>query len=65
MDNKPDSGYNRRNFLKLVSVSAPAAAMAVTLSSEPAEAGEETIVYGKTKLRSTKHTRAYFNSARF
>ena len=65
MDDKPDSGYSRCNFLKLVSVSAPAAAMAVTLSSERADAGEETIVYGETKLRSTKHTRAYFNSARF
>jgi hypothetical protein len=65
MDDKHESGSSRRNFLKLVSVSAPAAAVAVTLSSERAEAGEETIVHGETKMRSTKHTRAYFNSARF
>jgi hypothetical protein len=65
MDDKSGSGNSRRNFLKLVSVSAPAAAVAVAMTSEHAEAGEETIVYEETKMRSTKHTRAYFNSARF
>lgn len=65
MNDKTESDSSRRDFLKFVSVSAPAAAVAVALSSERAEAEEEAVVYGETRLRSTRHTRAYFNSARF
>lgn len=54
---------SRRDFLKLASVSAPAAVAAVTLSGTDAEA-VETSTEG-SGLRDTDHTRAYFESARF
>ena len=54
---------SRRDFLKLVSVSAPAAVAAVALSGTEAEATETS---SKTSgLQDTAHTRAYFDSARF
>jgi ubiquinol cytochrome c reductase Fe-S subunit len=54
---------SRRDFLKLASVSAPAAVAAVALSGTEAEATEtETNTSG---LRDTHHTRAYYKSARF
>jgi hypothetical protein len=62
-DKGPRRGNSRRDFLKLASVSAPAAI--ATLAGQSAVAEEATITYGKTRLRSTKHTRAYFNVARF
>lgn len=62
-DRDAGEGNSRRDFLKLASISAPAAI--VTLAGQRAEAEEETITYGDTRLRSTRHTRAYFNAARF
>lgn len=53
---------NRRGFLKLAAVSAPAALAAVAVSGEAAEAATEEKTSG---LRDTEHTRAYFDSARF
>lgn len=54
---------SRRSFLKLASISAPAAAAAVVTSGAPAEAaGADAPGNG---LRDTAHTRAYFDSARF
>ena len=65
MGKKTDDGASRRDFLKLASVSAPAAvaAAAATVSGAPAEAASETT--GETRLQDTAHTRAYFDSARF
>ncbi|MDH5453117.1 MAG: twin-arginine translocation pathway signal protein [Paracoccaceae bacterium] len=54
---------SRRDFLKLASVSAPAAIAAVALSGTEAEAAE-TNSKG-SGLQDTAHTRAYFESARF
>jgi hypothetical protein len=62
-DGNSAHGNGRRNFLKLASISAPAAI--ATLAGQRAEAEEETITYGKTRLRSTPHTRAYFKAAKF
>ena len=64
MSKKTDEGASRRDFLKLASVSAPAAvaAVAVTRGTE-AEAAEA--VTGETRMQDTAHTRAYLDSARF
>ncbi len=52
----------RRDFLKLASVSVPAAAVAATLGT----AAEATTVEDSGEgMRDTPHTRAYFESARF
>ncbi len=64
MDKKhdgPDAG--RRGFLKLASVSAPAAVAALTVSGQEAEAA--TPGDDSSAMRDTAHTRAYFDSARF
>ncbi len=54
---------SRRNFLKMASVSAPAAVAAVSLSGATAQAAvQEDKGSG---LRDTAHTRAYFESAKF
>lgn len=62
--NTPKKGEaaSRRDFLKLASTSVPAAAAAVALAPEAAEAAPEAQGEG---LRETAHTRAYFDSARF
>jgi type IV secretory pathway protease TraF len=52
----------RRNFLKLATVAAPAAAVAVT--GKAAAAAEPDDQAGKG-LRDTAHVRAYYDSARF
>ncbi|MCB2093157.1 MAG: twin-arginine translocation pathway signal protein [Rhodobacteraceae bacterium] len=57
------SAGSRRDFLKLASVSAPAAVAAVALGGTEAEA-VETRKEG-SGLQDTAHTRAYFESARF
>jgi len=54
---------NRRDFLKLASVSAPAAVAAVALTGTEAVADE--IEPTGTGLRDTAHTRAYFESVKF
>ncbi len=56
---KADEG--RRNFLKLLGVSAPAAA-ATAVTGEKAEAAEEP---QGTGMRKTAHVQAYLDSARF
>lgn len=53
---------SRRDFLKLASTSVPAAAAAVALAPEAAEAAPVATGEG---LRDTAHTRAYLDSARF
>jgi hypothetical protein len=64
MSDTPNEGASRRNFLKLASVSAPAAVAAVALGrAQTAEAA--TVVTGETLLQDTAHTRAYLDSARF
>ena len=52
----------RRDFLKLASVSVPAAAMAATVGTAAEAATAEDTGEG---MRDTEHTRAYFASARF
>ncbi|MGB7269828.1 MAG: twin-arginine translocation signal domain-containing protein [Albidovulum sp.] len=64
MSKATDKATNsRRDFLKLASVSAPAAVAAVALTGTEAEAAETTIK--GSGLQDTAHTRAYFDSARF
>ncbi len=53
---------SRRDFLKLASVSAPAA-VAIAVSGQ--EAVAETHDTAGDRLRDTAHTRAYFETARF
>ncbi|MGC9370455.1 MAG: ubiquinol-cytochrome c reductase iron-sulfur subunit N-terminal domain-containing protein [Paracoccaceae bacterium] len=55
---------NRRDFLKLAATSAPGAVAAVAAGSTEAAAATETQA-GKSGLKDTAHTRAYYNSARF
>ena len=52
----------RRDFLKLASVSVPAAAVAAAAGTTAEAATVEDTGEG---LRDTQHTRAYFESARF
>jgi hypothetical protein len=63
MSTTEDKAANRRDFLKLASVAAPAAAASVVVSGTAAEAAPETAK--GSGLRDTAHTRAYFESARF
>ena len=64
MSRTEDKAASRRDFLKLASVSAPAAAASVVVSGTAAEAAPDNNAKG-TGLRDTAHTRAYFESARF
>lgn len=59
-DTKPNEG--RRNFLKLATVAAPAAAAASVTGTEAAAEVEQTTGSG---LRKTDHVKAYLDSARF
>lgn len=63
MSKKTEDGASRRDFLKLASVSAPAAVAAAAIGGTQAEAAE--VATGDTRLQDTAHTRAYFESARF
>lgn len=56
-------GKSRRDFLKLASVAAPAAA--VTMAGKTASAAGKPDEQAGDGLRDTAHTRAYFESARF
>ncbi|SFO84833.1 twin-arginine translocation signal domain-containing protein [Tranquillimonas alkanivorans] len=62
MKEKPE-GASRRDFLKLASVSAPAAVAAATLPATQADAAAEIKADGR--MQDTAHTRAYYDSARF
>jgi hypothetical protein len=53
---------SRRDFLKMATVAAPAAAAAVTGEAVSAKEIEDHAGEG---LRDTAHTRAYFETARF
>jgi len=53
---------SRRDFLKLASVTAPAAAVAVVTGTETAEAAEGA---GSGGYRKTEHVEKYLESARF
>lgn len=53
---------DRRDFLKLVSVSAPAAAAAAAVGSK---ADAEVLESESGRMQDTLHTRAYYESARF
>ncbi|MCV6825086.1 MULTISPECIES: twin-arginine translocation signal domain-containing protein [Halocynthiibacter] len=55
-------GASRRDFLKLASATAPAAAVALTGKEAEAENLEKA---EKGLMQDTAHTRAYFDSARF
>ena len=58
-----DQTTSRRGFLKMASVSAPAAIVAVAASGGAAEASDTDV---KTSgVQDTAHTRAYFDSAKF
>jgi len=63
MPERDGQSPSRRDFLKLASVSAPAAVAAATLTGTEAEAAQPAT--GETRLQDTAHTRAYFDSARF
>ena len=62
---KQDKGEatSRRNFLKMASVSAPAALAAVAVSGSAVDAAEPD--QNASGLQDTAHTRAYFESAKF
>lgn len=54
---------SRRDFLKLASVTAPAAVAVAVLPGARAEAAQKPET--TSGVRDTAHTRAYFESARF
>ena len=61
--NKDQDQTSRRSFLKMASVSAPAAIVAVAASGGAAEASVEDVK--SSGVQDTAHTKAYFDSARF
>ncbi|PWR04380.1 twin-arginine translocation pathway signal protein [Meridianimarinicoccus roseus] len=64
MSEKNPEGASRRDFLKLASVSAPAAVAAASLGATQADAAPAGPT-GEVLLQDTAHTRAYLDSARF
>jgi hypothetical protein len=58
-----DQKTSRRGFLKMASVTAPAAIAAVAASGGTAEASGED--QAKSGVQDTAHIRAYYDSARF
>ncbi|SFQ99934.1 ubiquinol-cytochrome c reductase iron-sulfur subunit N-terminal domain-containing protein [Poseidonocella sedimentorum] len=63
MKETPEKSASRRDFLKLASVSAPAAVAAVAVSGTQAEAS--VVDPSSDRMQDTEHTRAYFETARF
>jgi len=63
MSKKTEEATSRRDFLKLVSASAPAAVATAALSGTAAEAGTAEAADGR--MQDTAHTRAYYETARF
>lgn len=59
---KEPAENSRRDFLKMASVAAPAAAVALT---GEAVVADELDQHAGEGLRDTAHSRAYFKSARF
>lgn len=62
---KTEGKNTRRDFLKLASVSAPAAIAAVAVSGTQATAMEPVKITNGLGLQDTLHTRAYLKSLRF
>ncbi len=63
MSTKREEGASRRDFLKMAGTAAPAAAAAVVLTGQEAEAAPAAV--DETRMQDTAHTRAYLQSARF
>ncbi|MCP4208017.1 MAG: twin-arginine translocation signal domain-containing protein [Shimia sp.] len=63
MSKPEEKGASRRDFLKLATAAAPAAAAVVALSPDAAEAQPADL--SRTEMQDTAHTRAYLDSARF
>lgn len=57
------AGASRRDVLKLAGTSVPAAVVAVTVGTEPAQAAAAEP--GDTRLRPTDHVKKYWETARF
>lgn len=62
MTQHKETGANRRDFLKLAALAAPAAIAAASAAHRPAAAATAEESAG---MRDTAHTRAYYDSARF
>ena len=62
MKHAKETVSNRRDFLKLAALSAPAAVAAAASVVQPAAAATTNETAG---MRDTAHTRAYYDSARF
>lgn len=64
MSKASDNGQaTRRDFLKIASTAAPAAAAAAVMAPDSAEAAP--VDLQKETMQDTAHTRAYYDSARF
>jgi hypothetical protein len=63
MTKKAQEATSRRDFLKMASVTAPAAVAATVMGSQTAEAAEPDL--SDNRMQDTAHTRAYLESARF
>ncbi|MGI9569244.1 MAG: twin-arginine translocation signal domain-containing protein [Desulfobulbia bacterium] len=64
MTNKKEALTERRNFLKMAALSAPAAAIAAG-SVAVDEASAASTDSSSDRLQDTAHTRAFYDSARF
>ncbi len=58
-----ETGTSRRDFLKMATTAAPAAAAAAVLAPDSGEAQPADL--SSTKMQDTEHTRSYLDSARF
>lgn len=54
---------SRRDFLKVAATSVPAAAAAMVVTTQGAEAAEVDLT--SERMQDTAHTRAYYETARF
>lgn len=63
MSQKKDGDTSRRDFLKLATTAAPAAAAVAAMGTTAAEAAVADTSDGR--MQDTAHTRAYLESARF
>ena len=64
MTKKTGSDTSRRDFLKLASTGAPAAALAVA-GGTASTAAAKPVDLSSDKMQDTEHTRAYYDAARF
>jgi len=64
MKKEKEASSERRNFLKLAALTAPAAVVAAgTVGVDKAKAAEPDL--SLNQLQDTQHTRAFYDSARF